>query len=67
MCGSFTQIQEMCLSYLVVLWQYAGAVQGELFPSSLLKGKYGEIKDFKALLGLCRPIKIQSVCPQTLP
>ena len=58
----------MCISYLVALWQYTVVVQGELFPWSLLKGKYGEIKDLKkALLEFCRPIKVQSLSLQTLP
>lgn len=37
----------MCLSYLIALWPYTVVLQGELFPWSLLKGKYGKIKDLK--------------------
>lgn len=31
-------------------WQCTAAVQGELFPGSLLKGKYGEMKGLKKVL-----------------
>lgn len=55
------------LSHLAALWQLHVVLQGELFPWSLWKGKYGEFKDLKALLKSRRPFKIQSVSPHVLP